>query len=330
MNWNGKRVLVTGAGGFIGSHLAERLVREGCRVTAMLHYDSRADRGNLEFVEGAILREMDVRAGDVRDPFFMMNAVKGCEVVFHLAALIGIPYSYIAPSSYVETNIQGTVNVLQACLSGGVERMVQTSTSECYGTAQYTPIDERHPLHGQSPYAATKIGADKLAESYHLSFGLPVSIVRPFNTFGPRQSARAVIPTILSQLIGRADYLKLGTLTAVRDLNFVEDTVSGFLAVASSERTIGATINIGSGIGVTVGELANLAMQITNQHIPIVCDEQRVRPSASEVFTLVCDASLARDLAAWQPQIDLKTGLQQTAQFVERHFELYRPAEYAV
>lgn len=329
MNMMGKKVVVTGAGGFIGSHLAERLVREGCRVTALLHYDSRAHRGNLELIDPAIVNEMEIQVGDICDPFFVNHLVAGCEVVFHLAALIGIPYSYVAPASYVATNIQGTLNVLQASLSAGVQRVVHTSTSECYGTAQYTPIDERHPLHGQSPYAATKIGADKLAESFHLSFDLPVTTIRPFNTFGPRQSARAVIPTILGQLLSGAVDLYLGALDPVRDLNYVSNTVDGFIAVASSERAIGQVINIGTGVGVTIEELAHLAMQIVGREVPIHCDEQRVRPAASEVYTLLCDYTLAMQLADWRPVIDLKTGLLATTEFIAQHLDLYHPREYA-
>jgi UDP-glucose 4-epimerase len=329
MKLTGKRVVVTGAGGFIGSHLAERLVREGCQVTALLHYDARAHRSNLEFVEPAVTKEMNIQTGDVRDPFFMNRLIKGCEVVFHLAALIGIPYSYVAPASYVETNIQGTLNVLEAGLAHQVERVIQTSTSECYGTAQYTPIDERHPLHGQSPYAATKIGADKLAESFHLSFGLRITTVRPFNTFGPRQSARAVIPTILSQLLSGAGELQLGSLDPVRDLNYVTNTVDGFLALARSEEAIGQVVNVGSGTGVSIEQLAQLAMNVVGREVPIRGDEQRERPAASEVRTLLCDHTLATQLTGWQPQVDLEQGLHYSAAFIERQLELYRPQEYA-
>jgi NAD dependent epimerase/dehydratase len=279
-------------------------------------------------VEQAILKEMDIQAGDIRDPYFMARVVRGCDVVFHLAALIGIPYSYVAPASYVATNIQGTLNVLQAGLEAGVERVVHTSTSECYGTAQYTPIDERHPLQGQSPYAATKIGADKLAESYHLSFGLPVVTVRPFNTFGPRQSARAVIPTILSQLLSGRPELQLGALDPVRDLNYVTNTVDGFLAAAESEAAIGMVLNIGTGVGIAIEQLARLAMKIVGQEVPIRSDEKRCRPATSEVYTLLCDYSKAKDVAGWEPAIDLESGLRRTADFIKRHLDLYRPQEY--
>ena len=330
MNWKGKRILVTGAGGFIGSHLSERLVREGCRVKAMVHYDSRADHSNLEFIEPSILREMEIIAGDIRDPHFVLIATTGCEIIFHLAALIGIPYSYVAPASYVETNIQGTLNVLEAARINKVVRVVHTSTSECYGTAQYTPIDEGHPLRGQSPYAATKIGADKLAESFHLSFGLPVTTVRPFNTFGPRQSARAVIPTIFSQLLFGHEELRLGELTTVRDLNYVTNTVDGFLAACSCENAVGTLLNFGTGVGVTIEELALLAMRVVERKIPIVQDPKRIRPKDSEVFRLLCNYDKARELTGWTPAIDLEDGLRKTAQYVEAHRNLYRPHEYEV
>jgi NAD dependent epimerase/dehydratase len=329
MNLAGKKVLVTGAGGFIGSHLAGRLVELGCRVIALTHYDSRPGRGNLEFLESRILDELDVRPGDIRDPWFMLDVTKGCQAVFHLAALIGIPYSYVAPASYVETNVQGTMNVLKAGQAAGVERLVHTSTSECYGTARYTPIDEAHPLCAQSPYSATKIGADKLAESFFLTYKLPVSVIRPFNTFGPRQSARAIVPTILSQLVSGAAKLRLGSLDPVRDMNYVENIVDGFLAIAASDKTVGQVINVGSGTGVTIGELAGLAMKIVGRDVPIERDESRARPDASEVRMLVCDYARAKDLAGWSPAVDLKNGLERTAAFIKTHPELYRPEEYA-
>lgn len=330
MNLEGKKVLVTGAGGFIGSHLTEQLVREGCRVTAMLHYDSRADHGNLEFLDPLTRSEIEVLSGDISDPFFVNKAVQGCSAVFHLAALIGIPYSYIAPASYVETNIRGTLNVLQACLAQDVERLIHTSTSECYGTAMYVPIDENHPLQGQSPYSASKIGADMLAESYFRSFGLPVATARPFNTFGPRQSARAVIPTILSQLLSGASELHIGSLNPVRDFNFVADTVGGFLAIAQSEKAIGKVINIGSGYGVTIGQTIDIAMLVTGRRMPIVEKQSRVRPEKSEVLSLICDNSKALELTGWRPSIDLEEGIARTAQFIERHIGLYQPQEYAI
>ena len=249
------KVLVTGAAGFIGSHLVERLVREGHQVRAYVHYNSRNDWGNLELVDPAVKREIEVVNGDIADPFSVRQAVRGVQVVYHLSSLIAIPYSYVAPQSYVQTNVQGAINVLQAAREEGVERVVHTSTSECYGTALYVPIDEKHPLQGQSPYSASKIGADMLAESYWRSFELPVAIIRPFNTFGPRQSARAVIPTIISQAL-KGGTIKLGSLTPTRDMNFVDNTVDGFLAVASHPAAVGQVINVGSGREIGIGDLA--------------------------------------------------------------------------
>jgi NAD dependent epimerase/dehydratase len=328
MQLRGKRVLVTGAGGFIGSHLVDALARHGCLVRAMLHYDARAHRGNLEFLDPAVLKVLEIVSGDVVDPFFVAHAVKGCEVVFHLAALIAIPHSYLAPASYVQTNVVGTLNVLEACRTQGVERLVHTSTSESYGTARYTPIDEEHPLQGQSPYSASKIGADKIAESYHLSFGLPVATLRPFNTYGPRQSARAVLPSILSQLLSGQSELHLGDIDPVRDLTFVGDTVEAFMKIAECDAALGQVVHIGTGRGVKVGQLAELAMKIVGRSVPIVCDPKRVRPAKSEVRTLLCDAGKAKRLMDWQPRINLETGLEQTARFIRDHLALYRPEEY--
>lgn len=330
MYWKNKTILVTGAAGFIGSHLAEELVRQGAKVKAMIHYDSRPQRSNLELVDPALVQEMNILAGDVADPHFMYRAVEGCDAVFHLAALIGIPFSYVAPSAYVQTNIVGTVNILEACRLHNTPRMVHTSTSECYGTARYTPIDEQHPLQGQSPYSASKIGADKIVESFFLSFKLPVTTLRPFNTYGPRQSARAVIPTILSQLLSGTTSLKLGDASPVRDMNFVEDTVAAFLAVASSDQCLGEVINAGTGRGETIETIAQLAMKITGKQIPIVTDQQRQRPEGSEVWKLIASNDKAKKLANWQPQVTLEAGLDKTARFIKDHLHLYRPGEYAV
>jgi NAD dependent epimerase/dehydratase len=328
MKLRGKKVLVTGAGGFIGSHLVDALVRHGCQVRAMLHYDARSHRGNLEFLDPIVLREIEIINGDVVDPFFVAHAVKGCEAVFHLAALIAIPHSYLAPASYVQTNVVGTLNVLEACRVHGVERLVHTSTSECYGTALYTPITEDHPLQGQSPYSASKIGADKLAESYYLSFNLPVAVLRPFNTYGPRQSARAVLPSILSQLLAGCRELHLGDTEPLRDMNFVGDTVDGFIRLAECDAASGQVVQVGTGRGVKVGELAELAMKIVGRNVPIVCDPMRVRPAKSEVRTLLCDPSKANRLLAWQPRVSLESGLEQTARFIRDHLALFRPEEY--
>jgi len=325
-----ERVLVTGAGGFIGSHLAEHLCREGGQVRALVHYNSRGDWGALELAPDEIKGEIEVVAGDVRDYGALRAAVKGCRVVFHLAALIAIPYSYRAPQSYVETNVGGTLNVLQACLEEGVERLVHTSTSEVYGTARRVPMDEEHPLQGQSPYSASKIGADKLAESFHLSYGLPVATLRPFNTFGPRQSARAVISTIISQLLAGCRELRLGSLDPVRDLTFVEDTARAFALTAGAEGAVGRVVNAGRGEGVSIGELARLIMRLAGREVPIVCEAERVRPENSEVLRLVCDRTLAGELLGWRPEVSLEEGLRRTMEFIERHGDWYKADTYAL
>lgn len=330
MQWKNKTILVTGAAGFIGSHLAEELVRRGAKVKAMIHYDSRPQRSNLELADPALVREMEIVAGDVADPHFMYRAVQGCDAVFHLAALIGIPFSYVAPSAYVQTNIVGTVNVLEACRLHGTPRMVHTSTSECYGTARYAPIDEQHPLQGQSPYSASKIGADKLVESFYLSFKVPVTTLRPFNTYGPRQSARAVIPTILSQLLSGTNSLKLGDATPVRDMNFVDDTVAAFLAIVGSDQCLGEVINAGTGRAETIETIAQLAMKTVGRTVPIITDERRQRPEGSEVWKLIASNEKAKKLANWQPHITLEAGLEKTSRFIKDHLHLYRPGEYAV
>jgi NAD dependent epimerase/dehydratase len=330
MTWKGKRVLVTGAGGFIGSHLAEDLVRQGATVRALLHYDSRPQRSNLELADPKLAAQMEILSGDVADPHFMMRTVKDCEVVFHLAALIGIPFSFVAPSAYVQTNIIGTVNVMEACRLHQAPRLVHTSTSECYGTAQYTPIDEKHPLQGQSPYSASKIAADKLAESFFLSFNLPVTVVRPFNTYGPRQSARAIIPTILSQLLSGCKKLRIGAADPVRDMNYVDDTVAAFLAAATSEKTLGEVINAGSGRSVSIGQLAELAMRVTGRTVPIEVDSARQRPSGSEVWKLIASNDKAKMVMNWSPKVSLEEGIERTARFIKDHLSLYRPEEYAV
>ncbi len=321
-------VLVTGAGGFIGSHLTEALVRGGARVRAMLHYSSRADAENLEFLTREDRGCLEVVRGDVRDPYFILNAVEGVEVIFHLAALIGIPYSYEAPADYVSTNVTGTLHVLEAARRMGVRRVVHTSTSETYGTAQYRPIDEKHPAVAQSPYAASKVGADKLAESYHCSFGLPVVTVRPFNTFGPRQSARAIVPTILSQLLGGRPCLSLGSLEPERDLTYVSDTVEGMLALGSCEAAIGQAVNLGTGSCLSVGELAHKCMAITGRNVPIVVESARVRPTDSEVMALISDNRLARRLSDWRPLVSVDEGLQRCADFIRRHPQMFQPEEY--
>jgi dTDP-glucose 4,6-dehydratase len=329
MKWQDKRVLVTGAGGFIGSHLVDELINKGADVDAFVHYNARNDWGMLEGRYNENTHNLNVIAGDITDFQFVKKSVSEKDYVFHLAALVGIPYSYTAPESYVNTNVKGTLNVMQACLESGVDRVVHTSTSEVYGTAQYTPIDEKHPLQGQSPYSASKIGADKIAESYYYSFDLPVTIIRPFNTFGPRQSTRAVIPTIITQAL-TSGKIKLGSLTPVRDLTYVEDTVQGFIKMAESKKTAGKTINTGSGRGITIGDLADIIIKLINPNISIVCEKVRVRPEKSEVTELLCDNRLALELAGWQPEYTLEEGLTQTIEWMKTHISSYKPGVYTL
>ena len=324
------KVLVTGAGGFIGSHLVEHLVRQAASVRAMIHYDSRPGFGNLDWLERDVLDEVEIIAGDICDQSFVYHAVEGCAAVFHLAALIGIPYSYVAPASYVATNISGTLNVLEACRHLGVEKVVHTSTSECYGTAQYCPIDEKHPIQGQSPYSASKIAADKLAESYWCSFDMPVATLRPFNNYGPRQSPRAVIPTIASQLLWGGPELRLGSLDPVRDFLFVADTCDAYVRIAESPEATGKTIHVGSGKKISVGELARLLMQRSGVEKPIIEEAARVRPEKSEVELLLCDPSLAEKVLGWTPKISFDEGLSQVIEFVKSHPEFHRNTGYAI
>jgi NAD dependent epimerase/dehydratase len=308
---DGRRVLVTGAGGFIGSHLVEALIAEGANVRALVHYNARGDWGNLEDLPADVLSAADVLAGEIQDPFSVARAIADREMVFHLAALIGIPYSYLAPKSYVDTNVLGTLNVLEASLKADVERVVHTSTSETYGTAQYTPIDEYHPLQAHSPYSASKIGADKIAESYFRSTGLPITTLRPFNTFGPRQSLRAVIPAVIGQALG-AEEIRMGSLEPVRDFTYVVDTARAFIAVALSPSAVGATLNAGTGTGIAIGDLAQLIIRLTDSPAKIVHDQQRVRPEMSEVLELVCDSGRVRELTGWRPIYELQEGLERT------------------
>lgn len=329
MKLSGKEVLVTGAGGFIGSHLCEGLLDAGADVTAMVHYSSRSDWGNLEFLLPQHKSALRVVSGNIEDGDFVARQVKGKEAVFHLAALIAIPYSYVAPLSYVRTNIEGTLNVLEAARRYDVGRIVHTSTSETYGTAMYTPIDENHPLRGQSPYSASKIGADKIAESYYLSFGVPVATIRPFNTYGPRQSARAVIPTIISQALTQ-DRIQLGSLEPVRDLTYVKDTAQAFIQIAETEEAVGEVINAGGGKGISIGELAKTILSLMQCEKPIAVDQVRIRPLKSEVFTLICDNRKAAETAGWTPRHSLLEGLEKTIDFVSNNLDLYKSARYAV
>ncbi len=329
MNWTGKKTLVTGAGGFIGSHLCETLLELGADVTAMIHYNSRGDWGNLEFLPSETKKALHVVSGNIEDAGFATRQIKGQQVVFHLAALIAIPYSYAAPASYVHTNIEGTINVLEAAREHGVEKIIHTSTSETYGTAIYAPIDENHPLQGQSPYSASKIGADKLAESYYRSFNLPVATIRPFNTYGPRQSTRAVIPTIITQALTQ-DEIHLGSLAPVRDVNFVKDTTAGFVKVAEAPKSVGEVINIGSGKGHTIQELVTTILRIMKVDKKIVLDENRLRPENSEVFKLICDNTKSKKLTGWESRYSLEEGLSMTIDFVSNHLDLYKPSIYTL
>jgi len=308
--WQGKQVLVTGADGFIGSHLVEQLVKAGAKVRALAIYNSFNTWGWLDSSD--IKNDIEVVTGDVRDPFLCQKITQDCHTVFHLAALIAIPYSYIAPNSYVETNVNGTLNIAQACLDNGVQRLMHTSTSEVYGTAQYVPIDEKHPLQPQSPYSASKIGADAMAMSYFNAFEMPVSIARPFNTYGPRQSARAVIPTIISQIAKGMKEIKLGDTTPTRDFNYVTDTCRGMMAIAQSEQTLGKTVNIGSNYEISVQDTLNLIKEIMQSDVQFITDEQRLRPKDSEVFRLWCDNTLIKTLTDFEPQYNIQQGLTET------------------
>ncbi len=327
MNWRGKRVLVTGAGGFIGSHLTERMVELGAEVRALVHYNAQGSWGWLDHSPAS--GQVQVIAGDIRDRDMLDEAMRGREVVFHLAALIAIPYSYRAPLSYVRTNVEGTLNVCQAAREAGVECLVHTSTSEVYGTAKYIPIDEQHSLQGQSPYSATKIGADKIAEAFHLSFHLPVATVRPFNTFGPRQSARAIIPTIITQLLA-GSAVKLGNLTPTRDLNYVADTVAGFVLAAETPAALGRTVNLGSGREISIGDLAQVIAGLMDRPLEIICETERVRPDTSEVERLLADNSLARTLLGWEPKVGLEEGLRRTVGWMGENEKKYRSGIYAL
>lgn len=319
-----KKILVTGADGFIGSHLVEALLEKGYDVRAFVFYSSFNSWGWLDTLPTEKLKSLDVFAGDIRDPNGVTEAMKGCDVVFHLAALIAIPFSYHSPDSYVDTNIKGTLNILQAARNQGIERVLVTSTSEVYGTAQYAPIDEKHPFQGQSPYSATKIGADRLAESFFRSFDTPVVIVRPFNTYGPRQSSRAVIPTVITQLLSGQTELKLGSLSPTRDFNYVKDTAQAFIALAESDETVGQEINIATGEEHSIGDVANMLITELNPNAKIVTDEQRLRPDASEVFRLMGDNTKITTLTSWLPSHDLRAGLKDTIDWFKQPDNLSR------
>jgi NAD dependent epimerase/dehydratase len=330
--WEGEfmKILVTGADGFIGSHLAEKLVKLGHEVRAFIYYNSFNSWGWIDSFEESIKKNLDVFAGDIRDPNGLRVAMKGIDAVLHLAALIAIPFSYHSPDSYVDTNIKGTLNVLQAARDQDTKRVLVTSTSEVYGTAQYVPIDENHPYQGQSPYSATKIGADRLAESFYRSFDLPVTIVRPFNTYGPRQSARAIIPTVITQLLSGKEVVKLGSLTPTRDFNYVKDTVNGFIEILASDKTIGEEINIATQQEISMGEIARQLIDIINPNAKIVQDEQRIRPEKSEVNRLLGSNAKIKKLTAWTPQYSLKDGLKETVEFFEKNLSRYKAELYNI
>lgn len=330
MAWKGRKTLVTGAGGFIGSALVEALVSRGAKVRALVHYNSRNDPGNLRFLSAERLSGVEIVMGDVQDAGCVHEAARTCDCVFHLAALIGIPYSYVAPRSYLATNVSGTLNVLEAVRRLRIRRMVHTSTSEVYGTAVRVPIDEDHPLQGQSPYSASKIAADKLAESYYRSFDVPVATIRPFNTYGPRQSARAVIPTIITQLLSGRDEVELGSLEPQRDLTFVADTAEGFIAVADCDRAVGQTINVGSGKAVSIGDLARTIADVINPQAKIVSRPERVRPPCSEVMKLLCDNRKAAEMLNWRPKVSLEEGLKRTIEFIRENLDLYEADQYVL
>ena len=330
MVWKNQQVLITGAGGFIASHLVERLVNEGAKVRAFVRYNSRNDIGLLRLLPPPIFSALNIISGDLRDIEAVRVAVQGVDTIFHLGALIAIPYSYIHPREVIETNVIGTLNVLMAAREFKIMRMIHTSTSEVYGTAQYVPIDEKHPLQGQSPYSASKIGADKIVESFYRSFDVPVVTLRPFNTYGPRQSARAVIPTIITQALIK-ERVSLGSLTPSRDFTFVTDTIDGFMRIAKIDTVIGQEVNLGVGTTITIGELANKIFTLLGKVPKIISNEpQRLRPEKSEVLRLQASNQKAKELIGWQPQISLEEGLQRTIDWIANHLDLYQPEQYTI
>jgi len=328
---NGARVLVTGADGFIGSHLVEQLVNEGANVRAFTYYNSWNQIGWLSDVPQSVIGSIEVLSGDIRDAERVREACTGCDYVFHLSSLIAIPYSYHAARSYVDTNVTGALNVLQACReSGSLRRLIHVSTSEVYGSAQYVPIDEQHPLVGQSPYSASKIGADKLAESFYLSFELPVVTARPFNTYGPRQTARAVIPTIASQLLSGCEELQLGALDPTRDFNYVQDTADGMIALALCPEAEGEVVNIGSGKEWSIEKTVTMLMEITKRKVPIRCEHERVRPEKSEVNRLLADTKKIKSLADWESRVDFHEGLVRTVEWIGSNLHYFSPKKYTL
>lgn len=330
MNLKGKKVLITGAEGFIGSHLTERLVELGADVTALVQYNSFNNWGWIDTFDEDIKNNIKVVTGDIREYDGMKRIIRGQEVVFHLAALIAIPYSYLSPMAYVRTNVEGTTNVLEACREYDVQKIVHTSTSETYGTALYVPIDENHPMQGQSPYSASKIGADKIAESFYKSFNMPIAIIRPFNTYGPRQSARAVIPTIISQILSGKTEIKLGSVTPTRDFNYVKDTAEAFVKIAESDNTIGEVINVGSNYEISIGDTVNKIIQIIGKDVKITCDKERIRPTNSEVNRLWADNTKIKRLTAWKPEFSIDEGLSETISWISNNMKYYKTDIYNV
>lgn len=330
MDLKGKRVLVTGSEGFIGSHLTERLVELGADVTALVQYNSFNNWGWIDTFDKNVKDSIEVVTGDIREYDGMKRIIKGQDVVFHLAALIAIPYSYLSPMAYVRTNVEGTTNVLEACRDYDVQKVVHTSTSETYGTALYVPIDEKHPMQGQSPYSASKIGADKMAESFYKSFNTPIATLRPFNTYGPRQSARAVIPTIISQILAGKKEIKLGSLTPTRDFNYVKDTAEAFIKVAESDKTIGEVINAGSNYEITIGDTVKKIIDIIGTDVKILCDDERIRPEMSEVNRLWADNTKIKQLTDWTPNYSIDRGLEETVKWIKDNLQYFKTDIYNV
>jgi len=330
MYWQGKKVLITGAEGFIGSHLTERLVELGADVTALVQYNSFNNWGWIDTFDKTIKESIKVVTGDIREYDGLKRIIRGQEVLLHLAALIAIPYSYLSPMAYVKTNVEGTTNVLEACREYGVEKIVHTSTSETYGTALYVPIDEKHPMQGQSPYSASKIGADKMAESYYKSFNMPIATIRPFNTYGPRQSARAIIPTIISQILAGKTEIKLGSLTPTRDFNFVKDTTEAFIKVAESAKTIGEVINAGSNYEITIEDTVRKIIKIIGKDVKILRDDERIRPKNSEVNRLWADNTKIKELTGWKPNYNIDRGLEATVAWIKNNMQYFKTDIYNV
>jgi len=330
VNLKGKKVLVTGAEGFIGSHLTERLVELGADVTALVQYNSFNNWGWIDTFDKNVLDSIRVETGDIRELDGMNRIIKGQEVVMHLAALIAIPYSYLSPMAYVRTNVEGTTNVLEACRMNDVQKIVHTSTSETYGTALYVPIDEKHPMQGQSPYSASKIGADKMAESFYRSFNMPIATIRPFNTYGPRQSARAVIPTIISQILAGKKEIKLGSLTPTRDFNYVKDTAEAFVKIAESDAAIGEVINAGSNYEISIGDTVKKIIDIIGHDVKIICDEERIRPEKSEVNRLWADNTKIKEITGWTPKYSIDDGLKETVEWIKNNMDKFKTDIYNV